>query len=329
MNFYEKYLKYKNKYLLFKSNLKGGDIPIILKPERVNLFDELYINYYNVLNDKKEVLKMVKFLNPIHGFILYHNGYIYNNYYLNNIDENDYKLIKNMIKEIPGLLQPNNHLMEIKPKEYGNYLAIKYVFYFYNLDSKNKIISKPTINQIEYFFNKTKLNTDDNNFINNINRKFNNFITLNDNNLFSFYILLYCLFWVSDDDNGIKEYYEGINEFFKIFNKYNNNKFKLIDINRNIDNSVNLFEKNIINMFKKDFIIFNQQQSLNFCNENSTYADCVETTMRNLINLICLNDNKFDIDILINLGAITQLITYYETFNNFNEQSNLQLKKNI
>ena len=57
MDFYTKYLKYKNKYLQLKSlqmkSLYGGDKPIINNISMINLFTDA---------------DMEKFLNPIYGY---------------------------------------------------------------------------------------------------------------------------------------------------------------------------------------------------------------------------------------------------------------------
>ena len=79
---------------------------------------------------------------------------------------------------------------------------------------------------------------------------------------------------------------------------------------------------------QNDFKIYNQEQSDTFCEEKSRYPDCGETTVRNIINLICFKDNYFNITILRELNAIPQLIEYYTQFNNFEMQSNIN-KVNI
>ena len=43
---------------------------------------------------------------------------------------------------------------------------------------------------------------------------------------------------------------------------------------------------------------FLNSKTNNFCNDNGTFPDCGETTARKFINLICLNENKFDNSIL-------------------------------
>ena len=62
MDYYKKYLKYKTKYLklieIINKNRSqiGGDVPLILRPDRINLF----------INGDME-----KYLNPIYGYVMY------------------------------------------------------------------------------------------------------------------------------------------------------------------------------------------------------------------------------------------------------------------
>ena len=323
MNYYDKYLKYKNKYLNLKfnfDNLEGGDIAFIKNYNSINLFTNSHKN----LKENIEIF-MEEYLNPIYGFILLYNGYIYNNYYLfENIKNDDSKLIKKILKEIPSRLLPTNILMKIEPIKFGNYLALKYINYYYYLVNNNEYqMEIKLIKDKKLFnFNNYKFTSYENDFFIKIIELFNDYVQITNNNLFSFHILLYCLIWVSNNDNGIKEYYKGINQVFCIFNKYtysiDKEKFKYIDLNiKNNDTSTNTFEHYILTIFNKDFIIYNQEWAKHFCIEKETYPDCGEVTARNLINLICFNGTNFNIEILQNLGAIDELILFYTKFNNF------------
>ena len=66
MKYYDKYLKYKNKYLELKNstfeNQVGGDIPYIMNPNIINLFNnhELYEP-----DEIPKLLDMEQYLNPI------------------------------------------------------------------------------------------------------------------------------------------------------------------------------------------------------------------------------------------------------------------------
>jgi hypothetical protein len=131
MNYYSKYLKYKNKYLLLKSALAenkiqlGGEKPFLSVNYNINFFTNQEMNDY---------------LNPIYGLIMCESGYVINNYYLAKsklIDTPESQLIeKKICKEIPGSIQPTNDIMKLQPIDFGRYIAIKYI------NMKNKIIDK-------------------------------------------------------------------------------------------------------------------------------------------------------------------------------------------
>jgi hypothetical protein len=73
MDYYKKYLKYKNKYLrlveLINKNYMqyGGDLPVISYPNRINFFKDAHMGQY---------------LNPIYGLVMYKTRFITNMWYL-------------------------------------------------------------------------------------------------------------------------------------------------------------------------------------------------------------------------------------------------------
>jgi hypothetical protein len=324
MDYYNKYLKYKLKYNELKKNglkkLIGGDKPFINFIDRINLF----------INSDME-----KYLNPIYGYYMCENGYISNNYFLVKkklIDTKHSDTIKRICKLIPGAIQPTNDIMKLKPIDFGRYIAIKYV------NMQNKIEGNNIINSINdsgkiIFHN--KLNKADTLKLNEYISKLRRFIPINtDNEELYFHFILYCLWWNSNNDDGIVEYYKGINEILEIINVYleDNDRYKydMIYTNPSMQNNHN-FEKTIFNILSKPFKIYNQEYSRIFCESiKNTYADCGETTARNLINLICLNKNKFDINILRdNFKNINpRVLEYYEKFNTFDSQSLMNTELN-
>jgi hypothetical protein len=103
MDYYNKYLKYKNKYLELKKTQIGGDKANITYIHKLNRFLD---------ND------MEQFLNPIYGYILCEIGFISNNYFLNEsefINSPESNIIKKICKKLPSGIQPNNQIMKIKP----------------------------------------------------------------------------------------------------------------------------------------------------------------------------------------------------------------------
>ena len=163
MDFYEKYLKYKTKYLNLKQNLiknaddienqKGGGKPDISVLKNINLFKGEYF----LSNPDFE-----EYLNPLHGFIMCNTGYIHNIYRFGgpdnnvkpeyNVTDDEQKLrniIFNCIKKTfniaNGLFQPTNSLLNIEnairtattedkkeklkisPSDYGYFLGLKFL----------------------------------------------------------------------------------------------------------------------------------------------------------------------------------------------------------
>ncbi len=310
MNYREKYLKYKSKYLLLKSNMNlnqfGGDKPLINDIDGINLFT---------------IPRMEEHLNPIYGLILCNIGRIPNNYYLYKskfINTNESKFIFEICRKNGNTIRPNNKISdEIKPYDYGFYAGIKYIHKFYK--NKNFIVVSNS-GKIKFL---PSFSMDDKTILTESINKINKYIGIKNDDKFYFHMLLFCLWWYADNDDGIRQYYDGINRVFCIFNKYfkSNEQLPYCIKKSNINNS---FEKIVYDLCENKFKIYNLEQTKNFCqNSSQTYPDCGETTARNLINLICFDNDtkKFSTDILNKFCAIPELIEYYTKFNNFDVQS--------
>ena len=156
-------------------------------------------------------------------------------------------------------------------------------------------------------------------------------IEYNINNEQFFRSVLAILWYISNDKNSIKEYYEGLNESFTYFN----NKFgKILDL-------IIIPEKYIENLFLKneslDNITFEKAlylaKTLSFglplYNQNYSFygdfrfADCGESIIRSFINIICYNkeSDTFDSRILISYEANERVLEYYRIFDNFEKQT--------
>jgi hypothetical protein len=333
-NYKEKYLKYKTKYLELKNKSQvGGDKPFITAIDKINLF-----NTNDFLHKEME-----DFLNPIYGLVMCESGYIENNFYLYKdkfISNEQAKKIYELSKKITGTIQPTNQIRDpdkdnIKPVDIGRYIALLYICKnnqdFIEIKGKKSTIIFNTIeNSSQYkskiikdkaILDKEKLTS----FINK-SKLIKQYIPINQTKeKMDFHILLYCLWWVANNDEGIKNYYEGINEVFEICNKYLNKPFSKIDFNQSSNEKSNSFENIIYNITTKNFNVYSQEWAKHFCSmlidDKPTYPDCGEVTARNLINLICYNRINFDIKILEKYEAIPELINYYKIFNDFKKQS--------
>jgi len=360
MQSYEKYKKYKLKYLKLKylkmkKNISqnGGDKPVLQNIDRVNRF--------------RTGTDIEKFLNPIYGLYTCENGFIENNYHLydahhNNTQHTDLnrkeilgiipksQKIHNITRDVLGVLRPNIEISEASARDIGRYIGLLY----FNKHLKYKAIEttskgvninfiKVTNMKLNALSLSRKLNEEEQCILNRTDKDIKlltSYIAKNKllkaqflfspspkDELLDFHILLYCLWWNLDDDNEIDEYYKGIDEVFTICNRYvvdEKNKLVILNKEQEIQES---FESILVKITQKNFHIYNFGYAKDFCNnKNETYPDCGETTLRNFINLLCYDGQKFDTTILAKYGAIEELIEYYTTYNNFSKQSVIKHK---
>ena len=326
-NYYDKYIKYKKKYLDLRHNKiiqKGGGKPYIKKYNKINRFSMI------------EYPEMEELLNPIYGCFLSESGFIKNNYFLHksNFINNDLShKIFDLTRNIDTYVTPNMHILKnITPIDIGRYIAILYFIkmngskYFIGYNKqKFECWFYTSDNQILEWEDYTKIKS----YIDKINKvkesKIKENIKLGTINKIDFHLLLYCLWHVLDDDKGIDDYYQGIEDIFTIINKYSSNIYNICTNyeEAELEDTSFIFEEVMIRTtMTSEFNIFSQGYSFPFCDNQNNYPDCSETTMRNLINLICFEKHKFNIDILREYPNVnSRLIEYYETFTNFVDQA--------
>jgi hypothetical protein len=328
MQSYEKYKKYKLKYLKMKKNILqyGGDKPVLQNINKINRF--------------KTGTDMEICLNPIYGLYMCMNGFIPNNIYLYNMTQSTdsrTQKINNITRNIFGVIRPVNDIAKFSSRDIGRYIALLYVNRKFTDSIKydNGKISISFISPLIIKATSQTLNEENQCIIkrakNDINiltsylkpllKKyfpFQSSLKDNEDTIFDFHIILYCLWWALDNDSGIDEYYRGINDVFIICNKYVGDVNKLVILDKEEQNS---FEEILYTIEQTDFHIYNFSNAKHFCKNNETYPDCAETTLRNFINLICYGDNRFSLDILTKYGAIETLKEYYAEYNSFNKQS--------
>ena len=136
MQSYEKYKKYKLKYLKMKKNMLqyGGNKPVLQNIDRINRF--------------RAGTDMEKFLNPIYGLYMCENGFIENNYHLYNVQPTDLdkkeilerlqksQKIHNITRNVLGVLRPNIEISESSARDIGRYIGLLY----FNKHLKHKAI---------------------------------------------------------------------------------------------------------------------------------------------------------------------------------------------
>ena len=327
MNYYLKYIKYKNKYLKYKKSLLqiGGDKPLIKTIKNINLFTDE---------------RMEEFMNPVYGFFMCECGYITNNYYLDKIDSSPLtKIINKITKDEDGFRRPVNEIKDnLNSRDIGRYIGLLYANSFYKIQGKsNKLFQVDKEILFDQKINDKKFNIILGKYINKSklirNTIFKEELVLQD----SFHLLLYCLWWIANNREGIKDYYEGINEIFITMNQLElSNKIPLIIIPDDYlaPNSefINLFEEKLYNLYLGDFEILVQEYSRHFCvgsNNPTTYPDCGEVTARNFMNLILydIENNKFNTAYISKFEPIQELLDYYTIFNNFDDHKSSDTKR--
>ena len=317
MSYQQKYLKYKTKYLQLKTlhsynNQIGGNKPVIINYNNINLFIP--------------GSEMEQFLNPIYGLYMCESGFIINSYWLfrNDLtDDTNIQIINRLCTGIPGtgIVKPTKDILKYyTPIDIGRYIALLYICKVDQL-----FFIKQTKKDFIYLFMKRGISEDDLKLLNDYIRKVSiikNQIKLKTTNKIEFHIILYCLWWVLNNDNGINDYYKGIRQVFNIYNSSITNPQITCKFEPQILLNIS-FEEVLIKTTSINFTIYDQSYSKHFCESKipPTYADCGEITAHNLINLICYNSREFDISILEKFGAIDQLIEYYTTFSDFTKLS--------
>ena len=341
--------------------------------------------------------QMEKYMNPIYGLVYCEIGYIPNIFFLkqnhfkiDNIPQTHIDIILNTCKQDGETItiRPTNELMRdtITVTDIGHYIAIKYVnmiaasdgakFVILNAKKTGYVPGSLYINNPKYNRNK-EIQKQWSDVITSVS-KFNKYIPLNDDDVFAFHMILFCLWWKANNNNGFDEYYKGIQEVFDIVNHcfppntkspgtpkkllilkekkaqvVSNKTPKPRKINRFSDSSSDSFsdsssysssdssesdtplsfEQIVIKLTYLAFPLYDQEQSLHFCKKTkpSTYPDCGETTVRNIINILCFNGTNFDLSLLkdkegetaVLKEGISELVKYYTHFNTFEMQSKI------
>ena len=341
--------------------------------------------------------QMEKYMNPIYGLVYCEIGYIPNIFFLkqnhfkiDNIPQTHIDIILNTCKQDGETItiRPTNELMRdtITVTDIGHYIAIKYVnmiaasdgakFVTLNAKKTGYVPGSLYINNPKYNRNK-EIQKQWSDVITSVS-KFNKYIPLNDDDVFAFHMILFCLWWKANNNNGFDEYYKGIQEVFDIVNHcfppntkspgtpkkplilkekkaqvVSNKTPKPRKINRFSDSSSDYFsdsssysssdssesdtppsfEQIVIKLTYLAFPLYDQEQSLHFCKETKspTYPDCGETTVRNIINILCFNGTNFDLSLLkekegetaVLKEGVSELVKYYTDFNTFEMQSKI------
>jgi hypothetical protein len=295
MDYKNKYLKYKQKYVNLKKELYdeqiGGEKPLVNILKNINLFDDT----------------MEKSLNPLHGFILLNTNVI-DNYYKFYVPGDDFfkEFITSLYHEVDTSLRPTKTLLDnssVSVKDFGILLGFLYVAKTVDINSlvetKLKLLKEEKgklqteIEKINTHIKRTKYTeeqkinpnlcveklkvqlkeTESNittvkNFYSVINYKFkkpffNKLIKREIKDVY-LHVLLSVMWWKSNDKTLIKEYYLGINHIFSYLNRILNLNLEIINIP--VDFETDNYTRSELKNYKADN--FNQALAVSFVINN-------------------------------------------------------------
>jgi hypothetical protein len=190
------------------------------------------INFFTD-KDKEKYKDIEEYLNPIYGVVMRETGYIENNYYLANQRSavkqpltSEMSFILKISTVVPPDVKPTKDIIQyINPYTIGRYIAILYFYkktankFVYDLLLKSLYDQQNPRKSIEYSRAFALLTA------HNPNEK-----EKEETSKEIFHILLYCLWWVSNNMEGIQNYYRGIND---TFNQINTREITPINYSRN------------------------------------------------------------------------------------------------
>lgn len=302
MNYYLKYLKYKQKYL----NQLGGGKASVLNLKGLNLFGDT----------SEECL----YLDPTFGFIMMESHAI-KNYFLYALPSNYKKLIQNLFTKIPGAIAPSKSDQSIgnilTPYAIGQLLAIMY----WGDDAQLKnfytgLTSKKT--------KKRKFNTL---FVRDFPQK------KRDRLLYGIFLaLLWCK---ATNKEGFKQFYQGYNqqvpETQRVTIPTSWDDFTMVELEsddlplRGILAKTYFLTNSSIELFQQEEAIVNWCCQDKCC--SSSYADCGATSLRNFFRiLIRTNTLDCDVSILRRMGASSQIIDFFTTYNTHVKQASKEAR---
>jgi len=349
MNYFNKYLKYKKKYLKLKNDLIGGDRPNIYNIRNINLFDKNSREY--------------EYLNPLFGFMIADSSFIRN--YMNfGHDKTVKKFISHLYHSIDTInYQPINALLNADKSiliDLGKFLNLKFKK-TNNNDINNKIKKINKIKKNIKILQKDKLKKRDKQKKEKIKKNYKNHLYFNDQ------------LWEIFNEDNIELYKNELNKKLdflqekkikekiiynnpKLIDKYFNKKWPLernddiifyhiilsivwwlsdnktrikkyyeglgksipsefennneLDSDKFIENIIIYYMKNI-----KSIHLISYEYSLNPIS-NVSFPDCGETTLRNFFQIILFDPikNKFDLSRLDSFNIKNKIKEYFTLF---------------
>ena len=313
INYYKKYIKYKNKYLEIKS--QNGGIPLRDIIFQISEIEDPEMNLY---------------LNPLFGFVYYSNGFIFNYKYfypetsigkiLNEKEERFFHQVGNVIK-------PSEHLLpKLSCKEIGIIAGLLYLICIKNINEctrellleyplykpageskKSKDRSKILTKLFYDSFEEAKTKVEE------AKTKVEEAKVEEAKEILQdlFRLLLVILWWKIENPKNISEYFEGL-------------KQSITSLTLKADTEETVEFKNLFIQTLSPIELIEMAKVKHFCYDVSlisglritdeTYPNCGENVLNNLFNILAHYYKKDFMSKLINLKANPKLINFYKTF---------------
>ena len=196
-----------------------------------------------------------------------------------------------------------------------------------NIRELRRIIDLDSLDSNKFLLEPTKFNPD----TDEINEKY------------YYYAVLGVLWWIANNKESIRQYYEGINDTIDKFAihiptieplrieippDFSATEFTAIDFSgTGIIPDYHLVLAKIYRHKLGLIQLFNQEWSVTKCHPVSDFPDCGEVVVRNILNILTYTDGEYDVEKLKiygndpPTGTYERVISYYRKFNTFSKQS--------
>ncbi len=354
MEYYSKYIKYKNKYLylkninnIIKTQQIGGDKPSVFSTKQINIIK------YDTLN-------------PFNGFIWFSSNLIRNYYKF------DGSILGNLVRSLFIIIGDSDELRvtkyitdDIKPYQLGMIISQCFLYIYgknkYS-DEKNNMLFT---NDNELLKNSDSIQILYDLIISNIKKIKHGKDTDTEMLVLNFFNILLAVMWyITDNREGILEYYKGINHVFtkqQISEGENGDKY---EVNLDDFNKDNLYNYNDLINYKPDekldyeylasIIYYHHNKiqlndyetvyingfihkinDINIQLNNISFSDCGETTIRNFFKILFmrLNESKtgfiYDTKLMEEFGVIKEVIDFFKKYDTEEKQNSDKLLDNL
>jgi hypothetical protein len=321
INYYKKYIKYKNKYLEIKNQI--GGIPLRDIIFQILEIEDPEINFY---------------LNPIFGYVYYSNGFIFNyKYFYPETSIGKIIIIDKVFNQVGNVIQPSQYLLpKLTCLELGIIAGLLYLICI-------KKFEKYKINIYDYPIYKTSIQADKSKPSEG-SKKRSKMISTSFYNAFYnasteselldlFRLLLVILWWKIENKKNIEEYYDGLNYVFS--GKINQDKLRIIPFNLITETPKTIEFKELFINSQSLIELTEMGQPKHFCSNvvfidsgtiinEEEYPNCGENVLNNLFNILEYFYSENFVCKLESLAANHKLINYYKTFTkeNINKEIN-------